>query len=416
MQGSNRTLMYILFILLALGLLMYFRDDAGDEPSAGPSSEQQENADMVDSEDSQADADLSDGTGTEGDSETDGDSKSSEPAADEAPSNAEIPVQILPLAEGDFSDREAEYSSLTWFGYELVMLPQYPGLFDAEGTMNPEGKIIPGQERVGSIFVLERGELMAAIDGDTTPLVPRAVPIEMPAGASSMPGYEGFEAIAFDGTQAYLTIEADGPDKTQGFAIRGEAVVDVNGALERIVLDADSLLEIDLPVSIDNMSLESMTLSEEGPLTFFEANGNAVNPQALAWQLDQDLTQSNARSFPNIEYRVTDATAIDEAGQFWVINYFFPGEADKLVPQADQWAEQFGEGETHAQFEQVERIIGMHYTDGAVVADIAAPIQLELVDAETARNWEGIARMDDQGWLLVTDKFPETQLGFVSAP
>jgi len=30
-----------------------------------------------------------------------------------------------------------------------------------------------------------------------------------------------------------------------------------------------------------------------------------------------------------------------------------------------------------------------------------------------ARNWEGIVRLDNRGFLLATDKFPTTILGFV---
>ena len=40
------------------------------------------------------------------------------------------------------------------------------------------------------------------------------------------------------------------------------------------------------------------------------------------------------------------------------------------------------------------------------------PILLRL-DASVGRNWEGIARLGDRGFLIATDKFPETLLGFV---
>jgi hypothetical protein len=37
---------------------------------------------------------------------------------------------------------------------------------------------------------------------------------------------------------------------------------------------------------------------------------------------------------------------------------------------------------------------------------------LQLSD-EAARNWEGVVRLEDRGFLLVTDTFPRTLLGFV---
>jgi len=46
----------------------------------------------------------------------------------------------------------------------------------------------------------------------------------------------------------------------------------------------------------------------------------------------------------------------------------------------------------------------------------SAPIQLTLLSDGTARNWEGVAKLDDRGFLLATDKFPDTILAFVQQP
>ena len=40
------------------------------------------------------------------------------------------------------------------------------------------------------------------------------------------------------------------------------------------------------------------------------------------------------------------------------------------------------------------------------------PIQL-ILDKESPRNWEGIARLNDNGFLLVTDKHPSMILAYV---
>jgi hypothetical protein len=43
----------------------------------------------------------------------------------------------------------------------------------------------------------------------------------------------------------------------------------------------------------------------------------------------------------------------------------------------------------------------------------SAPLYLRLnLDGES-RTWEGIVRLDDIGFLLVTDSFPRTIFGFV---
>jgi len=44
------------------------------------------------------------------------------------------------------------------------------------------------------------------------------------------------------------------------------------------------------------------------------------------------------------------------------------------------------------------------------------PIQLKLINDDNSRNWEGIVRFGDEGFIIVTDKFPSTILGFVRKP
>jgi hypothetical protein len=33
-----------------------------------------------------------------------------------------------------------------------------------------------------------------------------------------------------------------------------------------------------------------------------------------------------------------------------------------------------------------------------------------------SRNWEAIVRLDDLGFLIASDKYPETEIGFVPLP
>ena len=60
----------------------------------------------------------------------------------------------------------------------------------------------------------------------------------------------------------------------------------------------------------------------------------------------------------------------------------------------------------------MERLVELNYSsDGITLAD-SAPIQLTL-DGDNARNLEGLVVLDNQGFLMVTDKFPSTMLIFV---
>jgi hypothetical protein len=101
-------------------------------------------------------------------------------------------------------------------------------------------------------------------------------------------------------------------------------------------------------------------------------------------------------------------------GRFWAINYFFPGDAEQIDPAPDSLAEEYGEGPTHTRFTTVERLVEFQYTDTGILRTATAPIQLQLIDDDHSRNWEGLARLEGQGFLIVTDKHPETILGFVA--
>ena len=117
-----------------------------------------------------------------------------------------------------------------------------------------------------------------------------------------------------------------------------------------------------------------------------------------------------------IEYRITDSTDLDGTGRFWALNYFWPGDKTELKPAADALAAKYGEGSTHARFTTVERLVEFQYTETGISLVDTPPIQLELIDDDNSRNWEGVVRLDGIGFLLMTDTHPETILGFVPAP
>jgi hypothetical protein len=58
------------------------------------------------------------------------------------------------------------------------------------------------------------------------------------------------------------------------------------------------------------------------------------------------------------------------------------------------------------------RLLEFRFTSTGITPTGAAPIQLEN-GLSDARNWEGLTRLDNRGFLLVSDKIPGTALGFV---
>jgi hypothetical protein len=210
-----------------------------------------------------------------------------------------------------------------------------------------------------------------------------------------------------------MTIETETPS---GYLIMGAIEPD----LSQITLDPELIVEIDAQTTSGNKAEETLIQLSDVVMTIYEVNGEVINPNPVAHLFSggDPRFESDPKPFPNIDYRITDATeAFMEDGVvcFWVINYQFPGDED-LLTDHDPLVEQFGEGESHHNTDQVERLVKLCLDGETPELTDTPPIYLKLVDAETSRNWEGIVRLDDRGFLLVTDKFPETILGFVPYP
>lgn len=316
--------------------------------------------------------------------------------------NREYPILLIPLA-GPVSSRDAEISGMAWSDDHLILLPQYPDRFQSSSPVPADG----------ALFLVPKSELLAFIAGDLKdPLTPTAIPFFAPDLRQRVPGFEGFESVVTIGEKIFMTIEARQPNGMLGYLVSGTIAPD----LSAVHLNTERLAPIDQPVALDNMADESLLSADENLISLFEANGFNVNHQPVAHVFNTALTSLGTLPFPNIEYRITDATSLDADKRFWAINYLYPGDIEKLDPARDGLAERFGDGPTHAQYQTVERLVEFQYGSTGIVLTDTPPIQLQLLDDQNSRNWEGIVRLDNRGFLLVTDKFPMTMLGFVAYP
>jgi hypothetical protein len=160
----------------------------------------------------------------------------------------------------------------------------------------------------------------------------------------------------------------------------------------------------------ENHTDESILVLEDRVVTFYEVIGEAIVADPVAHVFDFDLNSLGTIPMDNIEYRLTD-TALSSGNEFWGINYFFPGDTD-LMPSIDPIADVYGK--SNVGFEHVERLVKFEYSEDGITLAKTAPISLVLT--EDARNWEGLVMLDERGFLLATDKFPSTILGFVQFP
>lgn len=305
----------------------------------------------------------------------------------------EAVVITLPLG-APLDQASAELSGLTWAADWLILLPQYPSRFNNQ------------------IFKLDKKTVATSLDNNpATELTPLPIIFNSGGLEKTIAGFEGYEAITTVDHTAYLTIEA-GLLKTGGFLVRAEWDQNFN----ELTLDPESMVSINPQADLSNTSDESIMVFGQRIVTLYEANGANVNPNPVANMFNMDMQKVDSLSMPTIEYRITDSTQPDQNGLFWAINYFYPGDREKLNPAEDQVGAQYGQGETHAASQAVERLVAFQFTEDGIVLAPLAPIQLQLLPDDEARNWEGIARLDDRGFLLVTDKFPETILAFVANP
>ncbi len=335
-------------------------------------------------------------------------------AQDDAPE--ETPVTFIELA-GPAAERDAEISSLAWYGDTLLLMTENPFIYRE-------------RDNVGMFFALDKEDILDYLAAENPePLTPRPVPLYGRDIVDAVGGYavafDGFESAAFVtglgyfvDDMIYLTIEADtvNPDDPtmRGYVVSGRVRTDSRGNLRGIDLNMDRFIEIPRQTDFNNMSYESMFVADGKLVVIYEANGVNVNAEPVAYTVDLQTGELATVPFPNVEYRITDVTMPDENGVFWAINYFFVGE-DFLANDEDPIFATYGMGASQAEFDGFERLVSFQFTGDAIELVDAAPIQLLMTEESRGRNWEGIARLDDMGFLVVTDKWPQTILGFVPA-
>lgn len=308
-----------------------------------------------------------------------------------APEEQTVFTIALP-AELDYA--WAEFSGLSWYGDQLILLPQFPSRFNQQ------------------LFALSQQEIVDYLMGRRgEPPTAQPILLDDQAVQAQVLGSEGYEAIGIAGNQVYLTIESREWDGMMGYLVRGELAPD----LSRLTLDGSTITPIAPQTSLANLSDEALIVTDAEIVTFYEANGLLVNPNPVAHRFDRaTLAPLGEFALPHIEYRVTDATAIDAEGRFWLFNYFYPGD-NSLRPILRR----LGGELTDQQARPVERLVEFQLTPSGIARTTTPALPLQLLPDQVARNWEGVVRLQTpelNGFLIVTDSFPETILAYVGLP
>jgi hypothetical protein len=325
----------------------------------------------------------------------------SAPETTEEEQNAKVisehPLIQIPLPE-NLSGRSTEFSGLTWYKEQLILLPQYPKRM--------------GEENSSSIFAVSKDDILEYLKTkDEKVLNYYSIEfIEHGLEKYSELG-SGYEAITFIDSIAFLTIEYMNGDRTESLIVKGE----LNFDQKRLTLDSTSLIKTPSEDKIFNLSNETITNFGGKLFPIYEANGKSIEDDPKVSVYDSDLNFQYFLPLPNIEYRITDATNVDSSGKFWVMNYFYPKDYEKLSPFDDEIVKKFGVGISHKNSPAVERLVELKITKAGIDLGDETPIYLQLLNDGTGRNWEGLVKLDNLGFLITTDTFPKTILAFVPA-
>ena len=284
---------------------------------------------------------------------------------------------------GDLAERSIEASGLSWYKDNLIILPQFPHKWDSEND--------------GAIYFVTKERIEKYIDGsDQIPIYGEKIKF-IATGLDSIGKSRGsgYEAITFKKDTVFVSIESVNNNNATSYLVKGI----INFEERKIILDSESTFEVKSQTGIYNMGEE--TILEFGGFIYsiHEANGEKVNQSPTVTKLDSDLREVQKINFPNIDYRITDATSVDSTGKFYAINYFYPGEFKKLRPILSEELKDYA----------IEKILEFQIMDDKIIETDKDPILISDGVSKDGNNWEGIVRLND-GFLIITDMFPMTKL------
>ena len=301
----------------------------------------------------------------------------------------EISVKEIKL-EGLITNPKQEVSGMDWYKDTLILLPENLG---------------------GFLFMITKTQIQNAIElKNTKPIKPKKINFITPDYSKTIPGFDGFEAIAFYNDRVLISIEVEYKNQMQGYFAWGS----INPKTLEVIILAENIKKINTPSQIDNMSFESILISDGEAILIYEANGANIQKKVTHPVISLSNFTLKKMHAPNIEYRITDVTKISK-NKFWGINYYWSGDKKKLIPAEDKISKKYPKKGSHRKVETIERLIEFEIKNNKITLSKTKPIQLYLEEG-TARNWEAICRMDGKGFLIATDKYPRMILGYVEAP
>ena len=273
----------------------------------------------------------------------------------------------VPL-DGLITDRKQEISGMTTYKDNLILLPEnrngyyfYIPFDEIMNTLRTGDKILPIQKTFTTRKLKER-----------------------------YPGLDGFEAIAFNGDDVYIMVEVRIDGKMAGLLLWGTIIP----STMEIDIPEENIMLIKPPAQIDNFSFESLTITDGQLIMIYETNGSKTIDKPFQYVVNLDDMSINKTPFPNIDFRLTDATSVID-NKFWMINYYWTGDKETLGVPNDVG---------------IERLVEFKLGYNGIERSSSEYITLDNLD--DPHNWEGLVRFG-RGFLICTDKWPRMVLGYI---
>ena len=291
------------------------------------------------------------------------------------------PIQEIKL-EGIITNPKQEISGMDWYNDNLFLLPENLG---------------------GYLFMVKKNEIQMQLSLKKGSIKPIKTMFNTPDYSKSIPGFDGFEAIAFYENSVYVTIEADQNGVMVGYIAWGN----IDPISYEITILEKNIQKISTPIQIDNLSYESIIRHENNLLLLYEANGSTLRKDPYQLLISLNDFSSKKIKGPNIEYRITDATKVRK-NKFWAINYYWPGDKKNLKPSLDKLSKN---KKTNSD-QTIERLVEFKIKRNSISLTRKKPINL-ILEEGNSRNWEAIVRFGESGFLIATDKYPRMILAYI---
>lgn len=295
-----------------------------------------------------------------------------------------VDIVEIPL-DGLAAKASREFSGLAWYEDHLILLPQYP---DWAGK---------------TIFKIPQQEILDLLaERRSGPITPGTIKWNTPKSLKRRTAeYEGFEAVVLQNGQVLATIESKAAPY-RGFLVGGV----IGPKLKKVNLNPTPSAPMPSPSCRANRAEEALILLDGQAFAIHEENGpHAVaNPVARRFGVGLEPLAPGA-PFPPLPFRVTDATAADAQGRFWVTHVHDPAHQQQVAGECPK------RPAAALPDHPVEEVVEIRWT-GKAFETTGRRIAL-TPSAEGPRNWEGLARLPGKGLLLITDQRPRTLLGFI---